>query len=131
MKLHHDERGLKGVELGSVLVLIGVLAVMAAPLFGELADRVTEVAAASDARTAVIEEVTDVDGEPDAFDGVEVAGVVLERAEDGSTCRWTVSETGAFFGVWENGADSRSGRFASKPERCPTAAEVEGSGFGD
>jgi Tfp pilus assembly protein FimT len=124
VRLHGDERGFKGVELGMGLLLVGILAAMAIPLMSKISDRVGEVAAAAETRTRVIEEALD----PAA--GVEVAGVQLERSADGATCRWTQSAAGAVYGVWQSGSESLYGVFDAKPEVCPTAARAAAVGFG-
>lgn len=124
MRLHSDESGFKGVELGMGLLLIGILAAMAIPLMSKVSDRVGEVAAAAENRTRVIEESLDPVGD------VEVAGVQLERSTDGATCRWTQSGAGTVYGVWESGSVTLYGVFDSKPGTCPTAVAAASAGFG-
>jgi Tfp pilus assembly protein FimT len=124
MEQHSDERGLQGVELGMGLLLIGILAAMAIPLMSKVSDRVDEVAAAAETRTRIIEETLDPVGD------VEVAGVQLERATDGATCRWTQSGAGTVYGVWQSGSESLYGVFDAKPDVCPTAADAAAVGFG-
>ena len=51
VRLHRDEHGFKGVELGMGLLLMGILAAMAIPLMSKVSDRVGEVAAARGTRT--------------------------------------------------------------------------------
>ncbi len=127
MELHRDERGLKGIELGMALLMIGILATLAIPLATQIGDQVREVASAADARTAQI--VAAGEGTLDAGE-VRVAGVQLERAADGATCRWTQSGAGTVFGVWESGSRSLYGTFTVRPDVCPTAGEAEAAGFG-
>jgi hypothetical protein len=120
MTLHGDERGLKG--LGTVLAMVAVLAAVAVPLMTKLRSEVDAVSAIAARRVAAIEEVMP--------DEVRVAGVRLERSEDGATCRWTASSSGTVFGVWELGARSVHGSFDAAPDVCPTAADVAIRGFG-
>lgn len=129
MRLHRDERGFKGVELGMGLLMMGILAAMAIPLMSKIADRVGEVAAAAETRTEVIEESADGRTVAPAGD-LQVAGVRLERSSDGATCRWTQSGAGTVFGVWQLGTVSLYGAFDAKPEVCPPAATAAAAGFG-
>jgi Tfp pilus assembly protein FimT len=126
MKLHHDERGLKGVELGMALLMVGILAALAIPLMSRVESEVNAVAALAGQRAAAIEQAAS----PADDDAVQVAGVRLERAADGATCRWTTSAGGTVYGVWESGSRSLYGSFAVAPATCPSASEAEAAGFG-
>jgi Tfp pilus assembly protein FimT len=127
MKLHRDQRGLKGVELGMGLLMVGLLAALAIPLMSRVTERVEDVAAGVEGRTASL--VAAADGLA-TDDAVQVAGVQLVRSADGATCRWTVSSSGTVFGVWELGGTSLYGTFEVQPDPCPTAADAESVGFG-
>jgi len=127
MKLHRDQTGLKGVELGMGLLMIGLLAALAIPLMLRVSDQVDAVAAAAEARSASVVEAADGIF---AVGDVQVAGVQLVRAADGATCRFTVSNSGTVFGVWESGATSLYGSFETVPDPCPIAADAEAAGFG-
>jgi hypothetical protein len=124
MKLHRGDRGIKGVELGMGLLSIGILAAMAISLM--VNDHVDNIVAAAEIRAA---EVEDAAVGRNAGADVQVAGVWLERAADGSTCLWSLSASGAFSGVFQSGTLSRYGTFETRPDLCPVAAEAEAAGF--
>ncbi|MEE8332143.1 MAG: hypothetical protein V3R84_10270 [Acidimicrobiia bacterium] len=124
MNLLRDERGIKGIELGMGLLLAGILAAMAFPLMSKVGDRVDDVMAAADNRAAQI----DLGLTAPAAE-IQVAGVQLERADDGSTCLWNLSASGGVTGVWQSGALTLHGTFAEKPTPCPVAGDAEAAGF--
>lgn len=124
MKLHRDERGVKGVELGMGLLMVGILAAIAIPLMSKVGDRVDDVIAAADNRAA---EINVALNEPAAE--VQVAGVLLEQADDGSTCLWNLSAPGGVTGVWQSGTLTMYGTFPAKPAVCPVAGDAEAVGF--
>lgn len=121
MKLR-DDRGLKGVELSGVLVLLGALVLLAMPLFTRIGDQVAVLSDAVEARSQTFEDV--------GVDEPVVAGIQLTQSADGAECRWLTADDGTVYGTWRIGDETLSGRFSEVPAECPTAVEVSANGFG-
>ncbi|MDH3729595.1 MAG: hypothetical protein OES13_00515 [Acidimicrobiia bacterium] len=126
MELHRDDRGFKGVELGMGLLIVGILAAIAIPLMSQVSESVEDVVAAAENRAAEVD-LALAGGQ--ATDQIQVAGVQLERATDGSTCLWNLSSAGAVTGMWQSGTLTLYGTFDAKPALCPTAGDAEAAGF--
>lgn len=124
-----SDQGVKRVDFGVTLLVIGLLAALAVPGYLSLRNAADDLAFQSGERAEVITSTAD-GGKPDVgVDTVEVAGARLERAADGATCLWTRTG-GDTFAVWEKGSLQLYGTFDAPLEVCPTEAQAVAAGFG-
>lgn len=123
-----SDQGVKGVDFGVTLLVIGLLAALAVPGYVSLRSAADELAVQSGDRAQVIASVADADEPQIGVDDVAVAGARLERSADGATCLWTRTGTETF-GVWEKGTLRLYGTFAAPLEVCPTEANAAAAGF--
>ncbi len=143
--MNRDDRGVKPTELGVGLLLVGVLAAAVIPVLNTVFERVDEARAALEVRNAAVpakvgviagDEFSSIEEALVGLSGsapgreAEVAGVALERSEDGAVCLWSEAASGTVFGIWENAETTLYGRFQQRPDSCPIAAEAEAVGFG-
>lgn len=147
-RVANDDRGLTLLELLVALGVIAVLMAIALPLFIGQQNQARNATAKSELRNVLVPLRTHLADQPRSadleagvlalapttrFDEGGVLGVRLDRAADGATCMWRLSDSGAVFGVWEPApgeyGQALYAELRSLPAACPATADTASAGF--
>lgn len=142
------EDGVTLAELMSALAILIVLVAIAIPSFMGNANQARDTRAQAELRQVLapvkavnveapsaadfVQRVQDM-AQGSRFDITAVAGVKIERAADGATCLWRISESGIVYGIWESagvpGGTTLYAELSALPAACPDSTTASSSGF--